>query len=1275
MIIEIYKKILLFNLLFILTISVSAEEKILLKKKIDWHETSLMTILGEEKEVLSFSNNGYTNEIGLPIIIETINIPANIDLSTLKISISDASYKWPTPEEHLAIKDIVEKDSIAISYKVSTSRNINNLDISIIPVRRNPNEPTFKKLHQYTLNINFDTLSDANLKGASNVSTFTNNSVLKDGKWVKVKIKDSGIHKISYTELKNMGFSNPDKVSVYGNGGRMLAKLNSDFRHEDLAENAIWHHNNAIYFYAEGTKYWNYNDTKKIIEHEIHDFTEDAIYFLTDKNSTIKSVTNSDEQGGSATVNVDYFNDYKFFETNEQNLIKSGRIWFGERFSTYSTLSYDYTFSFDNLITNEDVIVYTQLAARSETTSTFTINHNSNLLTTVSIPEIIPNKTEWYFAQLKNSEVSFSPGDNNFTITLQYNGTSSSIGYLDYIGVNAKRKLIQSGSQMIFRNIDIVSNNQIANYTLGNINADFKIWDITDPSNCKLVNHTLNGSNASFNYNANSIKEFISFNPSQSYPSVTFVENVENQNLHNSTPVDYIIVTHEDFIDQAERLASIHQEHNNLTTLVVTPEKIYNEFSSGQPDVSAIRDFVKSLYEKAGDNTDLLPKYLLLFGDGSYDNRSTTDNTNKIITYQSDESLHQSNSFVSDDFFGFLDPNEGENIQNNKLDIGIGRFPVNTIEEATNAVDRSEKYITSQKLSPWKTQVSFVADDGDENTHMSDADFINETLSNKHPEINVNKIYFDAYPRVSTSSGNRYPEVEEEINNCIQQGTLIFNYTGHGGTNGLAEERVVTKESISSWTNINSLPLFVTATCEFSRFDNKLETSAGEMVFLSPVGGGIALFTTTRIAYTGSNKTISLNFYNNVLEKDENNKKLRFGEIIRRTKNDCSAGVYKLNFTLLGDPALELIYPDFNVKSTKINDILISDTVKTDTLKALSLNKLEGSITTNKSSENTVINNFDGELNLTIYDKKQFVNCLGQNSDTIFSFEIQKSTIYKGRSSVNQGQFQSEFIIPKDIKYNYDYGKISYYASSGDHEAYGAFNDIIIGGMNENPIDDNEGPDINVFLNKRSFKSGDETTPAPLLIVDLFDKSGINTTGTGIGHDITYVINEISPIPTVLNNYYVGKIDSYQEGSIECNLPQMEIGEYTLTVKAWDSFNNSNEKTISFKVGKNIKIDFNNHKVYPNPIVSGADAYFSFEHDEPNLSLSVEVNIHTLSGELLSKQRKNVVSLGNTIPPIHWKANYSNGKPLSAGVYIYQLRVKSETGRVGNLSGKIMITQ
>jgi hypothetical protein len=739
--------------------------------------------------------------------------------------------------------------------------------------------------------------------------------------------------------------------------------------------------------------------------------------------------------------------------------------------------------------------------------------------------------------------------------------------------------------------------------------------------------------------------------------------------LHAELNHDYIIVTYPDFVEQANELADFHRSNSGLDVFVTTLEPIYHEFSSGRQDVSAIRDFVRAVYLNSEESAKL--KYLLLFGDASMDYLLREDNnTNMVPTWQTYESFNPISSIATDDFFGFLDEDEGD-FNYDVVDIGIGRFPVVSVTEAQNMIDKIKHYKSNSGavMADWRNTICFIADDEDNNTHIRQADELSILVDTIYPMANLDKIYVDAYTQESTPAGQRYPKVNEAINERVEKGSLIISYTGHGGEVGWGQERYLDIPDIQSWTNYDKLPVFLTATCEFARYDDPDRVSAGELIFLNNKGGGISLFTTSRATYAGSNFVVSTNFYKNALKRD-NGSYLTMGEILKRTKIASGSGsaVGNVNkFVLLGDPALTINLPEKNIKITSV--INNGSQQETDTIQALSNITIKGEIS---DENNQLMSNFNGVVYPTIYDKPTSINTLGNDSGSpVFEFDLQKNILYKGLANVENGKFEFTFIVPKDIAYKYGNGKISLYAEDGAIDANGYDNDIIIGGFDDFSTEDHEGPEITLFIDNTNFINGGITNENPVLLAFVQDENGINTTGNGIGHDISATLDADPNNVKILNDYYVSDANSYKSGVISFPFFGIEDGAHTLELKVWDIHNNSNKASIDFVVASSGAMALDQLFNYPNPVIDFTT--FSFEHNQSGENMDVIIDIYSMDGKQVTRLKESFLADSYRNNEIKWDVTDQNGSKISKGIYVYKVSVQLSNGIEASKSNRLIV--
>ncbi len=1082
------------------------------------------------------------------------------------------------------------------------------------------------------------------------------NSPLKAGDWFKIKLNKTGIYKITFDELKDLGISNPSDIRIYGNVGGQLPFNNSEARVQGLQENPLYVHTGSddvfnsgdyLLFYGEGPDGWEYSEFDNMFVHKIHDYSEYSYYFLTSDLGKGKRIQTSDAVSGIPEITFQDFIYGLYHEKNNRNLAESGRQWF----ETLATNQLNVPFRVPDIVTSRDVKIKTRVVGRSKGSSSFHIYYDNTMIGDIGISAVNLSSHETDYARAGTVKKNVSPSSEDFQIRVKYNRqTNEDKGYLDYIMVNAFRQLKMNNEPLQFR--QFLSDEKLARFELQGASENTIIWDVTDPHAVTRLNQSYAGGVLKFSLRMNSVKEFVAFDLSHNFLKPEFMEElVPNQDLTGMEPVNYIIVTHPDFIEQANELAEIHRDKSQLTVAVVTPQQIYNEFSSGSPDVSAIRDFFKWMYDK-DDPSNPIFKYALLFGDGTYNNKNKDASSNFILTYQSNESLHQTRSFVADDFFTFLDSNEGD--IGGTMDIGIGRFPVQSEVQAIAIIDKVKKYLDPETMKPWRNRLCFIGDDEDNNVHMDQADRLTRKMNANHPEFQIHKVYLDAYRQQVSANGTSYPEVEKNIFDALENGILVFNYTGHGSDNGLAHERIILKGDIQNWKNAPYFPLFITATCEFSRFDDNEKTTAGEWVLLNPDGGGIALLTTTRLVYSSDNFTLNNNFYDYVFQLDEEGKKYRFGDILRLSKNSMP-GTNKRNFTLLGDPALALNYPLYKVYTDSINEIPVAE--KADTISAFSRVTISGYV---GDLDGNRYHDFNGSVYPVIMDKQQKITTLNNDGKGTYTFNVRNNAIYKGEASVKDGRFSFSFMVPKDIGYSIGQGKIIYYAENQKIDAHGFDTSIYIGGAPDQLIVDDTGPNIDLFLNDSNFVNGGITDANPKLFATVTDESGINATGAGIGHDIVAYLNGNTSEVFVLNEYYETLQDEFTAGTITYPLQNLEDGWHTLTLKVWDIINNSSEQTIEFQVLGDTDPFIENVYNYPNPFMSATR--FNVEHNMSDQQLKVVIEIFDLSGRIIRRIEYSLYASGYRLEPIVWDGTNAQGERLKGGIYPYRVTIENENG-------------
>lgn len=1125
---------------------------------------------------------------------------------------------------------------------------------------------------------------------------FASNSVLNSGDWYKIGVPKTGVYKIDFAYLTSIGVNtnglNPNHINIYGNHMPQMPINNGAYRPDDLLKNSIYiqgdgdnsfDNGDYVMFYATGP------NVESIASGQINTAVNwlDSLnyYFIhIDASDAPKRVATGSVSANPVTHNVNSFNDVAIHELNEVNLIKSGTRWLGEHFDI--ELQKNISVSLKDVNTSVPVQLKTVSAYHIPSgTSSLNVTINGSQVDNIAYSSGIGPYTE---AKVITSDVSYSTSSTNQNIVLDFSRTNpSSTAWLDYMQFNYDRIATLNSEQILIRDLSTVGIGNVVEYSVSSASSGTFFWEVTDPANAAAVPGNLSGSTYTFALDADSLRSIAAFNSNQTYVP-TFIESVPNQDLHALPQCDYVIVTNKLLKPQAIRLAQLHKDLGE-TVFVLEIQQIYNEFSGGIADPVAIRWLMKMFYDRAGGDPALMPKSLCLFGDGSYDPLNRIEGNNYLIpTYNNsdnDNDIDYVDSYTSDDFFAMLDDNETMTAAD-MMDIGVGRIPVSDLLTAEQVVNKINHYINfgsyhygntqgvqcdasgySNSFGDWRNRIVLMADDENSGQFVNDCEELSDSCERLYPEMNVVKIYLDAYQQIVTSGGQRYPDVEEAINQNMNQGALVFNYVGHGGETGLTLERSVTIDMIENWINVNNMTIFISATCEFARFDDPERVSAGERTLITPFGGAVSLLTTTRLVYISTNTALVRNLYT-VLFLEENGLPLTLGDISARTKNLTSAfDENKRNFTVLGDPALRIGKAKPMIVTDSINGISI--TGATDTLKALSTITLSGHV---GNTSGSVLPGYNGIVYPTVYDKRKINYTLGQDPNSpVLPFDTQNNIIYKGKATVKNGFFKFTFVVPKDINYTFGKGKISYYSNDANSNNYGFDTTIVVGGVDPNGVVDNEGPDITIYMNDPTFVNGGITDANPLFIAEVSDENGINTTGNGIGHDIILYLDGNTADPIVLNNFYEADLDTYQSGKVSYQLSDLSPGPHTATFKVWDVNNNSAETVLEFTVIEDEDLGISHLLNYPNPFTTNTDFYF--EHNQCCTPMDVKIEIFTVSGKLVKTIIENINTISFRSEPINWNGRDEYGDKLARGVYVYRLSIETEDGKKAEKLEKLVI--
>ena len=1232
----------------------SVNEKIVL----EWNDDASILTSRQNKIQIPTVKGQFVDDNLLPTYYKSWKIPSGYSIGSYNIS----NIQYQAVSNNFFKSTQLDKISTKLKsdLKVANSRNNSEVVLTLTPLIKEGN--TIKKVVSFTIDYSLKR------KLSNRISTFRSsyNSVLSTGNWYKFAVDTTGVFKINSSFLSSLGINvskiNPKNIKIYGNGGQMLPFANSSFRYDDLVENAIFvsgeddgkfNNSDYILFYAKGPDTWNVNTQNAVnTRHQKNIFADQGYYFITVDGGQGKRIQNDIPITAPATQQITTFNDYTFYEKDEHNLLGLGQQWFGESFYIDDTQSF--TIPFNNIDSSQGLSVRVRGVVESETSTTMNVKVNGQDVYTINFP--VPTSLLVHAVASEGFGTIAASGNNvTVEVTFNNNGNPSARAFLDYIEVIGKKQLIANDKQFGFRNFDIANSTGIVQFQVQN---GTKVWDVTDYVNPIRITNQSTTSNFEFNANAGTLHEYVSLNDSDYYtPQLLPKSKVENQNLHALEDIDYVIVTRDFLINQAERLADYHRDRG-LTVEVVNVEDIYNEFSSGSPDLTGIRDFVKYLYDNATAPGKKI-KYLCLFGDASYDYKDRINGNNNIVpAFQSYESFNLATSYVTDDYYGMMDNNEGLLTSFDKQDVITGRIPVSDTQQATSAVDKIINYNSINSFGDWRNQVTLVADDIDaagEDILQSSMEGIADEIKINKPILNVKKIYADAYVQEISSGGERYPDVKTEISNHIEKGSLIVNYFGHGGEDGWASERILEIPQVQAWSNYNTLPLIITITCEFSKFDNPSRLAGGEFIIWNKKGGSISLITTTREIYINVGKVLNDKLMRILLTF--NNEDYTISEALMNVKNQFGIS-QRLFIYYLGDPAMKLAVPKADVKLTKMNGVDILTSL--DTIKALSHVTFDGIVT---DPQGNLLTNFNGELSATIFDKEIIKTTLDNNNHgIIMPFDALESKIFRGRASVKNGLFSFDFIAPRDLRIAYGKGKLSFYADNNVIDKAGYNFDVTIGGINVNAPGDNTGPKIQLYMNDESFVDGGNTNASPLFLAVLEDENGINTSITAVDHDIVAVLDGDTSNPFILNDYYQTELNDYTKGKVKYPLRNLKSGLHTIELCAWDTYNNSSCATLTFVVVNDSEMVLDNVLNYPNPFVNYTE--FWFNHNKPNEPLEVQIQLFTISGKLVKTINQTVQSTGNLSRVITWNGLDDFGNKIGKGVYIYKLSVRSTLSNI-----------
>jgi hypothetical protein len=1236
---------------------------------IDWTDKQ-EAVFGERKiNIPQFSAENLEYNATKKEIQFKFRIPLTSKIDENSLQITDIVY------EPIAVSQLGDLSTAAIPNKITAkinnrqSRDKISALLTLAPIIKDGTG--YKKIKSFTYSFNAST---ARINSPNSPSIITN-SVLASGEWYRFYVVKSGVYLINKIFLQQLGINpnviDPRKIKIYGNGGRMAPLANSIPYPDDLTENAVqvagesdgfFNDNDYVIFYAEGVDNWNEESqtTNNL-------YADKSYYYINVQGADGKRIQPMLQPSGTGTP-ITAFDDRQYHEVDLFNIARLGRRWFGEEFDV--TDEQQFTFNIPNVVTAEPANLSVYTGAVSLATTTFKVDVNNQLAGNMTLAAI-GDERQASFATLSST----FPAAENVTVKLTYNnnGVPNSKGYLDYIAIKSKRNLKGYGKQFRFQYDLSASSIGIGEYQLTSAANINQVWDITNIYDITKAENT-GQANFSFKAQFGELRQYIAVDLSDLYvPLFEAQTRVANQDLKGkiflngqgqAQDVDYIIVSPAIFAPQAERLANFHRNYSGLNTKVVTLESIYQEFGSGKQDIAAIRNFIKYVFNNAPNGSKL--KYLNLFGDASFDfkNRVSIFSNWVPIYHALSSYTTDRESFCSDDFFALMDNDEGYiDADQGEADIAVGRMIASSNQQADELVSKVIDYYDLKSYGNWRNNYVCIADDPSLGTSDNQLQYYQNKLADRialeKPFINVSKILTDSYEQVTSSGGARYPKARQDIFNAFEKGALVFNYLGHGGEDGLAQERIYEKTDGQTLNNRYRYPLFITITCEFSRFENPFRPTAGEYTYLNPRGGAISMITTVRAILQGTGQSFNETLSEKLFSYGSN-QYVSIAEALRLAKNETTQQTNIVFY--LGDPALMLAIPKPSIRLTEVNDMPITGAI--DDLKALSYVKLEGEVI---DEANNPLPTYNGELAVQIFDKKITRATLGNDNAAaitdsglapVMPFITLGETIFRGNASVANGHFEFGFVVPRDITINVAPGRASFYGKRNQVllDKTGYDTTIKVGGINENAPADNIGPTVKLYMNDQTFVSGGITNESPLFLAYLEDENGINT-ASGIGHDIVAILDGDENNPYKLNDYYETELDNYKKGKLKYPFRNLALGLHTITFKAWDVYNNLVTAEIQFIVVGDESITISNVLNYPNPFVNYTQ--FWFTHNKPFEPLEVQVQILTITGKVVWTKNQTVTTDGFLSRDITWDGKDDFGDKVGKGVYVYKLTVKS----------------
>lgn len=1234
-------------------------------------------------------------EDSLPVYCKTIPVGSAYQGYSYSVRVEYPEYTEATRTEcdMLNLLHPTLSDTPAIETFLGISRKQGYLDVRMVPVVKRGDK--YYKLLSCKLTLvktpinNADSLrakARAFTVGATaEASRYKAHSVLSQGRWVKIRVKDEGVYSLSRSFLSQLGFSDINRVKLYGYGGRILTDIisygsyiNSDY--DDLEEVPLYRRTNDLLFFAEGTVRWSNwalssssNPQSACTSTQTNNtYSSYSYYFLTEGDDPMEMPTLSADETPSQTITT--YPEHLIIDNDAFSWYTGGTTFF-DSYNFFNGNSRSYTLNTPDVDTTcvSSLTVAMSASATSITNSVYSLNSQT-------IGSFVMGAVTSEYDKATTASRTFTMYSLRNTNTLTITTTKGNAARLDYIRLCYRRRLRMTGDVLVFSHFSALPSTM----ELQGANADTRIWRIGYPHNpIAQVNGTLSGSTLSFDVD-NPTLRYVAVNVNATYPAPERVGTIQNQDLHADSVADMVIIIPESgkLLEQAQRLAAHHEQHDSLRTRIVRADQLYNEFSSGTPDAGAYRRYLKMLYDR--NSGPDLPKYLLLMGNCVWDNRGVTeacanlDRRDYLLSYESAASTSEVTCYVTDDWFALLDDGEGANVRYEKVDLGVGRLPVGTAQEAKTVVDKIIAYVTAPQTGSWKNAIYFIADDADNNKHMSGAESVAKMIERTYPNLKANRIYLDAYNRVATATGFTYPQVTTDIYTAMNKGALLMNYTGHGAPYCLAKEMVLRTSDFKAFSN-PKVPMWVVASCEIIPYD-RLEENIGVESILNPSGAAIAFMGSARAVYSTQNNYIN-NYFTYYVFSKQDGKRLTIGDAMRMAKVNLVSSVdgeiisnrdytiNKLKYALMGDPALTLAMPTQTAVLDSINGVALSSGVLPN-LSAGSMARFSGHL---EDEDGERMPSFNGQVTITLYDSEDTITCLNNANEEAdaFVFSTYDRLLFEGNDSVKSGSFTVTMPIPLDIKYSDQTGMVKLYAVNADHtlEANGTDKRFTIGGTSPDLSNSGNGPDLYIYLNDPDFKNGDKVNSTPYFYANLSDSDGINITGNGVGHDLELIIDGKESTSYILNPYYQNDFGSYTSGTVSYMIPTLDDGEHSLVFRAWDIKNNSSSARLDFVVDASLRPQISSVTLSNNP--ASTSTTFIITYDRPNIETTFTIDVYNLWGQRCWTHKETATTSG--YHTINWDLTSGNGLPLLSGLYLYEVGISCNGSKESIKKQKLII--